>query len=111
MKNFLKMFLTLIVAVFILGAGLYVTLANVSFLLAKGKPHWECRWVASGLLIKTGIWSEVIDLRPPLQVTHQAELWILRSQGLTITVNTKPKFRVLWKRSLSSRKSLIHGEY
>jgi hypothetical protein len=110
LKIFLKIFLMLILAALLLGAGYYLVIANISRLLAAGKPEWQCRWIASGLLIKTGKWSEVVDLRPPLKVIHQADVWIFHAENLTLTVNTEPKLRIQWQKSLSRRRSIMNGE-
>lgn len=89
MKTFIKMFFTLVIAVCILGAGYYLALTNVSRLLTADKPHWQCRWLGSELLVKTGGWSEVVDLRFPLKLTRQVSLWILQGKNSTLKAITK----------------------
>jgi hypothetical protein len=104
MKNLCKIFLMMVLAVSFLAAGLYVTLANVSQLLAAGKPQWQCRWSSSDVVIQTGKWQEKISLQSPLLVTRQAGFWIVHSFGRTITVSTKPRLRFLWQKSPSGRR-------
>lgn len=111
MEIFFKFLFILILAVLILGAGFYITLTNVSHLMSTDNPHWQFKWLASGLLIRTGNWREVVDLRPPLKITRQANEWIFRSPNLTILVNTKPKLRIQWKKSLAGRTSTMNDEY
>jgi hypothetical protein len=111
MKNSFKIFLMIGLAVLLLAAGFYVTLANVSQLLAAGKPQWQCRWSSSNLVIQTGKWREKISLQPPLQVTRQAGFWIVHRFGDIIAVTAKSKLRFLWLESPSGRRSNPNGEY
>jgi hypothetical protein len=111
MKSILKMFLILMMAFFLLGAGLYITLINMGQLLAAGKPEMQYRRLTSGLQIKMGKWHETIVLPAPVQITRRAYQWKIYSRDFTFTVNTKPKFRVLWKKSVHGRRSEPDGEY
>lgn len=99
MKNFLKMFTIIIMAFFLLAVGFYYTLTNVSQLLAAGKPYLKCQWLPTGLQIKTGKWCETINIRPPFKVWYKSHIWVIQSPKATITVNTKPKLRIQWKKN------------
>jgi hypothetical protein len=98
MKNFFKMFFIIVMAFFLLGAGFYITISNVSRLIAAGKPRWQCHWGTTGLQVKTGKWCETINLQLPFQVRRQAHNWIIHGRDFHITVNTRPKLRIQWKK-------------
>jgi hypothetical protein len=111
MKHFLKMFLIMIMAFFLLVAGVYFSLANVSKLLAAGKPNMQCQWLASELQIKTGKWCETVNLPAPFEVRRQTHIWTIHSCDFTLTVTTKPKLRILWKKTSVGREAIPNGEY
>ena len=104
MKNFLKMFFIIIMAVFLFGAGFYLTIMNLSQLLAAGKPNMQLRWLTSGLQIQTARWRETIDLPSPLHIRSQSGKWMIYNRDFALTVNTKPKLQIFWKKSFVGRK-------
>ncbi len=110
MKNFLKMTLIIIMAVFLCGAGFYLTLVNTTRLLAAGKPNMQCRWLSSGLVIKTAKWCETIDLPSPVHIRGQAGKWLIYSRNFALSVNTNP-LQIQWKKTFSRRKTKSTDEY
>lgn len=111
MKNFLKMFFIVIMAVFLCGAGVYLVLANMSQLLAAGKPNMQLRWFTSGLQIKTARWCETIGLPLPVHIRSQAGKWMLYNHNFALTVIGKPKLQILWKKSFTRGKKGSSEEY
>ncbi len=101
MKNLLKIFITLVMAAFLLGAGYFLVLSNLSYLLATGKPNFQIRNISSGLLIKTGDWVEKVNLATPIKVFRKNGALIFQSQRVVFTVSTKPKFRIYWKKAMN----------
>ena len=98
MKNFLKMFLVIIFGAFFCGAGFYLTMVNMSRLLAAGKPNLQCNWLGSGFQIKAARWCEVVDLPSPVRIKRRAGTWMVYNRDFTLMVSTKPNFRMQWKK-------------
>lgn len=111
MKNFLKMFFALVLAIFLLGIGYYLVFTNLSYLLATDKPKLQCCWKNSGITLRTGAWIEMIALRAPFRITRETGKLVFGNKNMIITVTTSPKFRIQWKKSLLRRRSIMNGEY
>jgi hypothetical protein len=110
LKNFLKMAFVAVMAVFLFGAGFYLTIANTSQLLAAGKPNMQCRWLSSGLQIKTAKWCETLDLPSPVHVRNQSGKWLIYNRNFALTVNTKP-LQIHWEKTDAGRKKELTDEY
>ncbi len=110
MKNFLKMFFIMVMAVFLCGAGFYLTLLNTSKLLAAGKPNLQCRWLGSGLQIQTAQWRETILLPTPVHIRNHSGKWLIYNRNFALTVNTKP-LQIQWEKNFQGGKTDSSDEY
>lgn len=99
MKIFLKMFLAIIMAAFMLGAGYYLVLSNLSYLLGGSKPDIHCGWNGKtpGISIQTGNWVEKINFQPPLKVYLKDSRWVFQTKQGTLYVTVAPRLKLQWK--------------
>jgi hypothetical protein len=101
MKIFGKFLAVIIFILFFLGAGLYFVLNNLGSMLAEDHTGLKCRWVSTGVEIKTGGRVENIQLKFPLNIRHRAGRWEIKSALHTITVFTFPRIRIKWQKVIA----------
>jgi hypothetical protein len=94
MKTFCKLLAISIIALILLGSGLYLVLNNLGVILTEDHSGLKCRVVSSGVEIKTGHWAEKIQFKLPAQIKHTRGKWEFQSGNRIITIYTMPTLRI-----------------
>jgi hypothetical protein len=94
MKTLGKLFAITIIALILLGSGLYLVLNNLGVMLTEEHSGLKCRVVSSGVEIKTGRWAERVQVKFPVQMKHTRGKWEFRSGNRIITIYTAPTLKI-----------------
>ena len=107
MRTLGKFFLVLVWSVLLLSLGYYLVLNNLNSILATGQAGVHCRFTGEGLLLQSGPWVEALSLKPRFKFRNQIGNWVISGDYGTITIMTKPKLQVIWKKPVFRRKSFL----
>ncbi len=94
MKTLCKMLAIMIIALILLGAGLYLALNNLGIMLTEDHSGIKCRVISSGIEIKAGHWAEKVQLKFPAQIKHTRGRWEIQSGRHIITIYTAPTLKI-----------------
>ena len=112
MRFFLVLLLLVSSALLLVGLGHYLVLRNLSQLLAKDEPKLKWEITNESFKLKTGAWTETLNLRPPLRLTPGAHGWRIAVESGSLNFNFKPHLKIYWEESpQGGRKSRSGGEY
>lgn len=67
-------------------------------MLAADHTGLKCRWVSTGVEIKTGDRVENIQVKLPVNIRRSAGQWEIKSDHHTITIFTLPRIYIKWQK-------------
>ena len=91
-----KILAIICMALMILSLGLYLVLNNLGFMLTEEHAGLRLQPVSSGVEIKTGDWTQRIDLRIPKQIQLSRGKWRFQSGNRIITLEAMPVIKIKW---------------
>jgi hypothetical protein len=93
-----------------LSFGYFLVFHNLCKLLGVNSSEFYCRVTPQALTIKTGPWVDLLKFPNPDKIWRMMHEVEVPFGNHTLEVDFHPRFAVVWKQKVASRKFFFHGE-